>query len=1028
MPATAIPQQRISFQQHVTYTCSRLLAYGLPLLFFLVTNAFYLKTYDSAQVKITFTQIGTLFLLAVWIIKMLSEAKLPFKKSDLVYVAPFIAYLISGLVAWVHTPFKAWALEETARRVFYMTIAMIAVGEMGSDERMTRLWRWLIAAALVAVGYGLVQYIDSRFFDPSQPGIDPFIWRQAFAKRVFSTFGNPNFYGNFLVIVTPLLLASVLREKGSLARPFILLAITAVIVFLLDKMFLGLFGGLDASYNVLVGGVVVVLLAMFFFYSFWKTSQSASLPLFLILFAVLFLNLYATETKGAWVGFTAALGVTVWLIFEYFLHFEQRLIEAKTYMPFVIGLGVGFTILIIAMVFAFVVPLLRGQVEQIGFQILWIPTLIAAIVAVITIVLLLKPTWNLKKMIYGVLVFFILGMGAIVLQFAKTRLVSISFRMFTWISTWEMIRTEPVLGNGVGTFKIIYPAYRRPQIIVLEARSNTETDHAEDEYLEIWQDEGIVGFGIFLWMVITALVLGFKQLRWYSKLFPDIDHKRKMLQIEGDPRSYEVLGYLGAYIGALIHWMFDVSIRFVSSGIYSGLLPGALVSYAHSHGRRLANEARLSYERWIRFGLAAFWTAVILWLKMELVPQSLVQGGDTTQGQIITWALLAGLLIWLMLELLEIGNKPSEDVPFESQYPPAEARFGWLRFTTAAVVAAGAYAAMAVFHLQFLGDVDHNMGIFFSKEAIWNKSPQYDAKMLQFPPDIRKHYEAVGGALEHYAEVSRKNPAFPMSSYFTGNVYNDWGSQQEQNAMNARARGDMEEAKRLHAEAEELWNKSEAAYNATMKLAPNYVQTHHQMGLLYLKRAESAQAWGDMAKAQQLYDEALKNFELYRMIDPVFPPNYDRIVQILMLKGKTQEAIDLIKQGIYYNDVVAREIHPEAFHDRVAAFAIQLGKIYLGLAGQEKGDAYHPPSENVKESLKYFQMAVEHEPQSVEGWKGLAFLYAKMGDTAKSHEAMARLRQLAPNDPDVQRALSPAPLPIKVPAPSKAPAPAAAPH
>ncbi|MBV9080423.1 MAG: O-antigen ligase family protein, partial [Elusimicrobia bacterium] len=559
MPATAAVSPNFTLQQRVSYVCSRLLAYGLPVVLFLVACSFYLKTYDSAQIKITFTQVGTIALMMVWLTKMLVDGKLPFSNADLVYVAPFLAFLASGLIAWAHSPFKPWAFEETMRRVFYMVIAMLAVAEIRTNERRTRLWRWLMAAAFVTVGYGVVQYIDSRFFPAPAPGLDPFIWRQAFSKRVFSTFGNPNFYGNFLVIITPMILASVLRVKGSLGRPFLLLVITAVMVVLLDKMQVGIFGGLDPSYDILVGGVIVALLGLFFFYSFWGTSKAGSLPMFLMLFALLFLNLYSTETKGAWVGFTVALAVTVWLIFEYFLHFEERLIQGKTYFPFMVGVGVLFGLLILGMVIAFVVPLLRHTVAQIGFQILWVPTLIAATLALLTMLYLAKKPWNLKKMIYGGLMFFILTMGAIVLQFAKTRLTSVSFRMFTWISTWEMIRTEPVLGHGVGTFKVIYPAYRRPHIIVLEGRSNTETDHSEDEYLETWQDEGIFGFGILLWMISTALAAGLKQLRWYSRLRRPGHHK--MLDIDSDPRSYEVLGYLGAYFGALIHWAFDVSIR-----------------------------------------------------------------------------------------------------------------------------------------------------------------------------------------------------------------------------------------------------------------------------------------------------------------------------------------------------------------------------------------------------------------------------------------------------------------------------------
>jgi len=42
-------------------------------------------------------------------------------------------------------------------------------------------------------------------------GIDPFIWRGAFGRAQFSTYGNPNFYADFLVIIFPILLTQFLR-------------------------------------------------------------------------------------------------------------------------------------------------------------------------------------------------------------------------------------------------------------------------------------------------------------------------------------------------------------------------------------------------------------------------------------------------------------------------------------------------------------------------------------------------------------------------------------------------------------------------------------------------------------------------------------------------------------------------------------------------------------------------------------------------------------------------------------------------
>src|SRR5207248_1259941 len=77
----------------------------------------------------------------------------------------------------------------------------------------------------------------------------------------------------------------------------------------------------------------------------------------------------------------------------------------------------------------------------------------------------------------------------------------------------------------------------------------------------------------------------------------------------------------------------------------------------------------------------------------------------------------------------------------------------------------------------FLADLSHNMAIFFSKTSFWSKGPEFDNRIVTFPPEIQDEYRRIGGAVEHYTETTRLNPYFPMGWYFKGNVYNDWGSQ-----------------------------------------------------------------------------------------------------------------------------------------------------------------------------------------------------------------------------------------------------------
>ncbi len=987
--------ENISISQHVVYICSRFIAYSLPLFFFLVVNSFYLKTYDSAQIKITFTQIGASTLALTWLVKILVQGRLPFSRKDLLYLAPFLLFLISCIAVWLHAPYKQWALEESLRRVFYMVLALVTVSEMNTDERLKRLWRWLIAAAWVAIGYGVLQYIDLRFSPAVPSGLDPFIWRGAFGPRVFSTFGNPNFYGNFLVIMTPIILASVLREKSSLVRPILSMGITLLLVLIIDKGTIGLGGSkIDPSLRIVFDALIVAFTGLLVYSCVSRIKSGTNLPMYLLLFSLLVVNIYATETKGAWIGIVAAIGAFVLLVFEYFLHFEERIVEPKKYMTMALVLTGLMTLVLGIMVAFYVLPWFRGLEDQIGFQILWIPTLLFTVLAVITVLWIFSKPWNLKKLIYGMLVLFIITLGGGVLYFAQKRLQSVSFRLFTWISTWEMIRTTPLLGNGVGSFKIIYPAFRRPEIIVLEGRSNTETDHAEDEYLEVWQDEGFVGFGIFLWMVFTALFLGFKQLRWFST------HRA-----QDGPRAYELLGYLGAYIGALIHWTMDVSIRFVSSGVFSGFLPGVLVAYARNHDRPVINEVTLSYDRWIRVGLVGFWTVILLWLGVELVPQSFIQNGDTTTGQIWFWTILTGASLFVLIELLERGNKVEKPGKFVDQYGDVNPRFFAPRLVLLPFVFIICGWTVRLAYGHFKADVHHNLAIFFSKEAIWNKSPMYDARVMNLPPDIREKYQAFGGALEHYEQVVSHNKGFPMAHYFTGNVYNDWGSQVHSESMNLRAQGKMDEALRLKTKALDMWNKSEASYNATKALAPNYVQSHHQVGLLNVKRAELAAQWGDYAESRRLYMVAYDNFKRYRMLDPVFVPNLDRMAQILLMDGKVHEVIELYEKGLYYNNDVAKLIHGQKinhFGDRVASIAVSLAKLNFNQVSG-RPNPFNPPLPEIQKAIEYFKLATVNDPKSLEAWKGLGFMLEKVGKGAEAQEAYRKAIELAPNDPDLKR-------------------------
>src|SRR5208282_6215908 len=122
------------------------------------------------------------------------------------------------------------------------------------------------------------------------------------------------------------------------------------------------------------------------------------------------------------------------------------------------------------------------------------------------------------------------------------------------------------------------PAFRRPPIFHIEGKHNTETDHAEDEYLEEFLDNGILGFGVFLWLVFSTLAIGFRSLGQLTTSLALKDGRPP-------PRAYDLTGVMVSFAGMLGHNCFDVSLRFVSSGVYLGLLSGMIVNV--SRGRAL---------------------------------------------------------------------------------------------------------------------------------------------------------------------------------------------------------------------------------------------------------------------------------------------------------------------------------------------------------------------------------------------------------------------------------------------------------
>jgi O-antigen ligase/tetratricopeptide (TPR) repeat protein len=706
----------------------RIIIWWLPLLYLLISSLFYLRTYDSAQVKITVMQMGGLALLTFWLARLLLAGKQAFSSEDLVTLSPFLAYLAIGIISFLHAPYLMSSVDFFLRHAFFMIVALIVIYEF-DQPASTRLTNILIWTAWIAVGYGFLQVVDMQVFPPGiGKGLDPFIWRGAFGQRVFSTYGNPNFYADFLVISFPIILTQWLKDR----------------------------------------------------------SRVALLPLM----GMLLVCLVATGTKGAWLGFAMVIFLFGVIAFAYF----KEMVE-----PY-------------------------------------------------------------KKMILTIVIVGVLGFLGVVAKDLRNRVVSVNFRLFTWEATWEMISTQPILGTGVGSFPPIYPAFRRPPIFHIEGKHNTETDHAENEYLEQLFDNGILGFGVFLWLILSTLTVGFRSLGQLTGAMKQKDGRPS-------PRAYDLTGYMVALMGMLGHNLFDVSMRFVSSGVYLGLLSGMIVNLARGHGLYESHAKRAQQaagpgqapaappdERtgWTMLSEFLIWPArlacwgLLGWCCFKILAdfaflqgplERLSLGGEILQWW-LAWGVLAGCVLSLGFCLARLA--------FMSDNPLVP------------VLIMAAVQPMQMFWGYFKADIHHNIAIFYSKEKRWDD------------------------ALANYATVKKLNPNFVMSSYFTGNVFNDRFNMQK---LNQPRWGDPKDTPR------DDYERAMASYDEVRRLAPNYVQMHHQVGALHLKRADWAlQNKRPDSEVQYYLDLALNRFWLYHAVDPVFAPNWYRISQVYMIRKQWDKA------------------------------------------------------------------------------------------------------------------------------------------
>ena len=701
--------QNAAVKDNTFSTCiDHVLSWGIGLLCLFISICFYTGTYDTAFVKITLLQTGGIALTALWFCLLAVQKRLPFSREAWPWLLPFVVYFGWNFIGYLFTPYKVEAFDEFFRYVLYFCISLMVLDRF--TVRSTRiLTKCLLAAAWISCLYGLLQVADRWV-----PGVDMMPWHGFFGTRIFSTHANPNFFADFLVFTSFIVIAEYLRTKSK-----------------------------------------------------WL----------LALFVIELIDLFFSECKGAWLGF-AASGM------------------------FLVGCYVNAA----------------ERMKKYARKL----TVAAAVLVV--------------------------GVAVLAGVYAAKRFQSVSFRAYTWASVLDMVQDSPVMGTGLGSFKTIYPAYRKPQIFYIEKIHNNETQHAENEFLEQWATSGTIGLAIFLWLIFFVLYVGVRGLKTQKGKWKD--------------NAWWTLGYMSAFFGIWIHSFFDVSMHFVSTGLFFAIFPALVVrlNMPTEIAETPEPAAGKTLLIWMMRGLLMVALGWLIWFFVRGFNETVANiGADGFGGflvQSIGWVVLVGLVLlgsWIYL------------------WVTWKARWGRVPFIL----------LLSIFPLQFVFG-------FFLSDHYYGIAAEFSRRNV------------LEGALDYYQKAINLNPFATSLHQYRAYVLR---LTQDMQRIYTPVKGD----KKLAA-GERALNDYERALlelDIVKRRSPNGALLHQAYGefyytyaVYYTRKAEQEQ----LALQRQEYEKkAVENMELAKasfkhalLIDPVNEATYVYLTSIAMMERNPQAAQEWI--------------------------------------------------------------------------------------------------------------------------------------
>ena len=125
-------------------------------------------------------------------------------------------------------------------------------------------------------------------------------------------------------------------------------------------------------------------------------------------------------------------------------------------------------------------------------------------------------------------------------------------RIAIWKFSILMIKDHPLLGSGIGTYKYNTLKYQAEFFEQGENRSlypHGFADKAHNEYLQLWAEMGIIGLGIFIWLMVCYFNYGIKILN----------------KIKNHYKQAILIGLMGSIVAVLVDGIFGFPLHLAAT-------------------------------------------------------------------------------------------------------------------------------------------------------------------------------------------------------------------------------------------------------------------------------------------------------------------------------------------------------------------------------------------------------------------------------------------------------------------------------